>query len=223
LKKVSIAGGPPLTVCQVTAAGVFGAAWMPDGTILFVSSAARRPQRDLGLWRVSANGGTATAVTSPNENQNGPRWPELLPDGKTLLVSAVTGGGAWPADAEIFAQSVETGERHRLVSGIAAHYVASGHLIYTRSGFVFAVPFDLTRLRIVGDPTLVLQGVQEAAVSGPQVAVSRSGTLAYVPALPEAGCRCSSGSIAMERNTRSTHPTACTGRLVSRPTAAALP
>ena len=54
LKKVSIAGGPAITLCQFSGIPL-GASWGDDNTITFATNAPRT-----GLWRVSADGGEPT-------------------------------------------------------------------------------------------------------------------------------------------------------------------
>jgi hypothetical protein len=43
--------------------------------------------------------------------------------------------------------------------GSAAHYVASGHLVYAAAGSLRAVPFDLNRLEVTGTPVPVVAQV----------------------------------------------------------------
>ena len=61
------------------------------------------------------------------------------------------------------------------------HYAASGHLIYSEGGNLFAAPFDPERLEITGQVVAVVKGVMESAVTGgAQYSLSSTGTLAYV-------------------------------------------
>ena len=53
LKKVSVAGGVPVTLCET--AVPFGASWGPDDTILFGAGG-------VGVWRVPGAGGTAELI-----------------------------------------------------------------------------------------------------------------------------------------------------------------
>jgi hypothetical protein len=70
------------------------------------------------------------------------RWPDLLPDGKTVLFT-VGATGSWD-DAQIVAQSLATGERHVLVTGgTFPRYLPTGHLAYARGGSLMAAPFDI--------------------------------------------------------------------------------
>jgi len=76
LKKIAVAGGPPLTLCDV--ANGRGGAWNRDGDILF------SPGPVGTLYRVPAAGGApvpATKVAVPGSNE-GHRFPEFLPDGR---------------------------------------------------------------------------------------------------------------------------------------------
>ena len=88
LKKVSIHGGPPITITQ--SGGFDGASWGPDGTIIF---AERRG--NAGLLRVSAVGGESESLTTLEEGERDHRWPHILPGGQSVLFTVVknTGGG----------------------------------------------------------------------------------------------------------------------------------
>lgn len=61
---------------------------------------------------------------------------------------------------EIAALNLDTGERIPLLTGGSdPHYVSTGHLIYGVDGTLRAVPFDLDRLTVTGDPVPVLEDV----------------------------------------------------------------
>ena len=58
----------------------------------------------------------------------------------------------------------------------------SGHLVYIHDGTLFAVPFDLDRLEVKGQPVPALEGVTSNAITGgAQFSVSTNGTLIYLP------------------------------------------
>lgn len=82
LKKVSVQGGPALTLCSVPGGTPRGATWGPDNTIVFsVSTGAP------GLLCVSAAGGEPETLTTPDARK-GERvhlWPEFLPGGRAVL------------------------------------------------------------------------------------------------------------------------------------------
>jgi serine/threonine-protein kinase len=71
LKTVSLWGGAALTLCDT---GFYprGASWGTDGTIVFT------PSFNSGLFRISADGGTAEPLTTP-DLKNGVKAQPLVP------------------------------------------------------------------------------------------------------------------------------------------------
>ena len=61
LRKVSITGGPPITLANLEALASRGATWAPDNTIIFATT-----NPATGLQRVSADGGTPEVLTRPD-------------------------------------------------------------------------------------------------------------------------------------------------------------
>lgn len=174
LMKVSVNGGTPITLCPAPTG--FGAVWGADDTIIFAPSAGA------GLRRVSAAGGTPSQVTQLDKN-NGEfshRWPDLLPDGKTVLFTIGT-LGSWD-DAQIVAQGLDTGKRYPLiVGGTFPHYVSTGHLIYMHLGKLMAVPFDASQRKVTGTAVELLPNVWESTDGAAQLSASPLGHLVYVP------------------------------------------
>src|SRR5262249_5977146 len=79
----------------------------------------------------------------------------------------------------IEALTIKTGERKTLVQGYNPHYLASGHLIFLRSQTLWAVPFDLSRLELVGTPVALIKGLRQG-YAGAVFSCSRVGTCIYV-------------------------------------------
>jgi hypothetical protein len=178
LKKVAITGGSPLTICAVDGSGSRGASWGPDGTIVFATNRATA-----GLQRVSAAGGTPTALTTPGaaSGEGYHVWPEFLPGGSAILFTILPSTGAID-DAEIAVLDLATGDyRVLLRGGSHAHYVKTGHLLYGVSGTLRAVPFDLDRLEVKGTPTVVLEPVVTTSAGALDLVVAGNGTMVYVP------------------------------------------
>ena len=164
LKRVSLNGGPLITVC--TAAGWVGGGWNSQDTIVF---AARG-----GLYRVAASGGEPEILATPDaeKGEGGYTCPKFLPGGKALFFDVNANN-----HRQIRVLSLETGEQKVVVDdGINAYYAPTGHLVYQGQAALLAAPFDLARLEVAGSPVPVLKGIK-----GVDYALAADGTLAYVP------------------------------------------
>jgi Tol biopolymer transport system component/tRNA A-37 threonylcarbamoyl transferase component Bud32 len=174
LKTVPVEGGRPGDVCD--ASSNRGGTWLADGTIVFA------PTPVGPLFRVPAIGGTPTVFTRLAENEASHRWPQALPDGRTILY------GAGPAatqtfwnEARIVAQRVENGERRVIVPrGTFPRVLAAGFIGYVQTNRLFALPFDAARLEATGPPVPLERMLQSGAGSA-AVTISQTGVLAYVP------------------------------------------
>jgi len=171
-KKISINGGTPVTLCDGDLS--FGATWGPDNTILFGGEEA-------GIMRVPANGGTAELIIERGERE----WfhgPQALPGGEWVLFTVRTGDASGWDEAQIAAQSLETGERKILVSeGSDGRYVPTGHLVYELGGVLYAKAFDVDSMEVTGGAVPILEGVKRASVTGSaNYGFSNTGMLAYV-------------------------------------------
>jgi eukaryotic-like serine/threonine-protein kinase len=177
IKKIPVAGGPPVAIPNTATGRGFGASWGEDGTIYF----ATRP----GIFKVASSGGMPEAVTKTDGGDRH-RLPHVLPGGKALLFTSTTAG--WDT-ANIMLRSLETGEQRVLVQGGSdARYVNSGHLLYMKLGTLMAVPFDIASQQITGPPVALIEGLMHA-INAPngndetgagQFAVSDSGTMVYI-------------------------------------------
>ncbi len=170
MQKGAVEGGPVLDL----AAAEFGGTWAPDDTIYYC------PSYDGGVWRISSGGGVPERVTEPNreDNELGHWYPQVLPDGKSLLYNAYRS----PIDkARVVVLSLETGERRVLLEGaFHARYASSGHLVYGGKDAIMAVPFNLSRLEVTGLPVPVLEDVYVKPPNGNTAfSFSENGTLVY--------------------------------------------
>ncbi len=177
LVKVSISGGAPEVLCP-TQGPTRGVYWASDNTIYF-------GQVSNSIARVSANGGTPEAVTTLDTaaGEISHRFPQVLPDGKTIIFTIKQNNITSFDEAIIAAQQIGTTERKILVrGGMYARYIPSGHLVYGRDFTIFAVPFDADRLEVKGAPVQIEAGVWMLAGSG-QAAVdfSNNGMLVFAP------------------------------------------
>ena len=174
LKKVSVQGGPANLIANITSLGV-GAAWSPDGNIVFT------PGTGLPLFRVPAEGGKLEPLSQLGQGEVSHRWPQTLPDADSVLYTASrSGAGMQNADIQV----VSTRTRHAktlLHDGYYARYLPSGHLAYLRQGTLYGVKFDLKRLEVVGSPVPLLDDVASNPVAGGgQFDFSNNGTFVYM-------------------------------------------
>jgi len=178
LKKISVQGGAAVTLCDVP--DDRGGSWGDDGTIVFTKDNAS------ALSKVSSAGGTPQPLTTLDK-QTGEigrhRWPQVLPGSQAVLFTSSTTGGNWE-DAEIVVYSMASGQRKTVQrGGFYARYLPSGHVAYVHEGTLFAVPFDLRRLEVTGQPAPILEGVATAPGSGgAQFSFSETGNIVYVAA-----------------------------------------
>ena len=176
LRRVSLGGGSPTRIAGDVAL-LFGGTWGPGDTIVYA------PRVSGGLWMVSAEGGSPEQLTvpDPSTGELGHWYPQILPGGKKVLFSTYRS----PIDsARIEVLDLETRKRTVVVTGgVFGRYVPTGHIVYMRYETMWAVPFDLDRLRRTGSRELLLEGV---AYSAPDAeggfAISDNGTLAYIKA-----------------------------------------
>ena len=177
IKRMEISGGAPVAVCR--ADDVFGMTWDQSGILI--------GQGAKGIIRCPANGRGAPQQLASVEAGEEADSPQILPGGNTLLFTiakTADGRSRWDT-ARVVVQSLESGERRPVVEGAsAARYISTGHLLYARSGIVFAVPFDVSRGVVSGKAVPVVEGVRRPAsgvTGGAQFAVSNTGHLFYIP------------------------------------------
>jgi serine/threonine-protein kinase len=181
LKKISTSGGPPVTLCAAPLGA--GGSWGTNGIIVFAGTTGS------GLSRISETGGKPEPVTQLNAQKGefSHRWPEWLPDGRTVLYTVGT-SGSWD-DAQIVGQSVASGERSVLIRGGTNPHYVPGYLVYSRGGTIMAVPFEPASLTVTGTPVRVLDNVVQSFDGAAQLSVSPSGSAVYVAGVFESDQR----------------------------------
>ena len=176
LKKVSLTGGDPLTLCDAQVPR--GASWGLDDVITFA------PLHTEPLYRIPAEGGTPQVLTSldSQSQETSHRWPEILPGGQSILFGIEVADRDSVDDKLIAVYSLQTGEKKILLKGGGmARYLPTGHLVFTRRGTLMAVPFDLERLEVTGPQVSVLDDLRTTRGGGiGQFDVSLTGSLVYV-------------------------------------------
>jgi serine/threonine-protein kinase len=173
LKKVSVGGGSAAFICS--AADDRGGTWTDDNSIVFA------PNGGSVLLRVASGGGTPEPLTKLEAGEVTHRWPHAIRGGQAVLFVGAGSNNNYD-DANILVQSLKTGQKKIVLrGGYQPHYVTSGHLVYIHEATLFAVPFDVQQLAMVGSPVPVLEGVSNSPNSGgAQFAISDNGALAYL-------------------------------------------
>ena len=190
LKRVALTGGAPVMIARVDNPN--GLTWGPDSILFGVGNK--------GIMRVSPNGGTPDVLVRVKDDEVAD-GPQLLPGGQHVMFTLARGidSDRW-SKAQVIVQSLASGQRTTIIEGGSdARYLPTGHLVYALSGQVFAVAFDVQRLKKTGDPVLIIDGVRRATGSGagPRItgatslqsagfgaadfSVSETGSLVYVP------------------------------------------
>ena len=163
LKRMDINGGSVQTVANAPCGR--GAAWNPEGAILFA------PTPGTPIFKISATGGEPAPVTSVHTPQQvGHQIPQFLPDGHHFLYS-VTGG---PEGRGIYIGQLGGSETKLLIDADTAAYAASGQLLFVRQGTLFAQDFDPVRLEFSGNAVPVTENLRIQALSA-----SRAGPFVY--------------------------------------------
>jgi serine/threonine-protein kinase len=176
LKKISIAGGPAATICPIQG-DPRGASWGDDDAIVFATQ-----DTSTGLLRVSAGGGEPTVLTMPDaaKGERAHYRPSVLPGGRGILFTIFS---PQPEMNQVAVLDLETRERKIVVRGAIQPEYVDGHLLYANERTIFAIPFDIARLAVLGVPVPVIDDLSPVNVSAAaNYAISRSGTLVYVAA-----------------------------------------
>ena len=147
INKVPVEGGIAVSLADVPSG--YGASWGGDGSIIIGGGYTN------GLLRVPENGGAPATVLELGPADIVYRSPQILPGGKAVLFVDFRKPSGTPGDIEVY--SFPDRRRKTLVRGTNfARYLASGYLVYTRQGTLFAIPFDVNRLETRGTAVPVL-------------------------------------------------------------------
>jgi serine/threonine-protein kinase len=175
LKKISADGGPVLHIGDTVLGR--GGAWGDDGYI--IASLASTGI----LSRIPEGGGTPIPLTELAEGETTHRWPHIVPGGKAVVYTAHSGPTGFDA-ATIKLISIADGKTKTLQQGGTAGRVVKtrqGHafLLYVTRGALFAEPFDLDKLEVIGNAVPVLEGIGSTPSGAVEMDISDEGTVVY--------------------------------------------
>jgi len=174
LKKVPIAGGPPLVVADAAAA--MGGSWSRDNVIVFGSVRT-------GMFRVPSAGGVPTALTTLSDGEDAHRWPHFLPDGRHFFYTAVTGPCCpAPKPGVIKVGSIDQAEPAvALLEADSSATYTSGHVLFAREQTLMIQAFDPDARQLSGDAVTVTAPVSREGSRYVSASASETGTLVYAP------------------------------------------
>jgi hypothetical protein len=179
LLRVDLAGGSPLTICQVPASVGRGGAWGANGRILFASYGS-------GLFQVAASGGSPAPVMKPEARGDAwCLWPQLVPGGFLYVARSST-----PGNSGIFAASwARPDEPVKLLdvesNALYAQVGSQGYLLWLRGPTLTAQKFDPAARKLSGEPHPVADPVAGGTTVGFGSLASASGSvLAYIGSSP---------------------------------------
>lgn len=172
LKKIDIAGGPAITLCD--APDNRGGTWSRDGVIVFA------PTNTSALQKVSAEGGVPSTATPLGSGELGNIRPSFLPDGRHFLYSTI--GPRSGTGGPIYLGSLDSTARQMLLNSTSANAIyTTGYLLFVRETTLVEQPFDARRMQLSGDAVPIADQVRLSGSAQPYAyfSASENGALAY--------------------------------------------
>jgi len=173
LKTVDASGGAPIAIAD--APNGRGGSWSDDNVIVYT------PETRAGLYRVAANGGSPSVVTTPEGGMTTNRWPLFLPGGKSFLYLAANHSEQGSKATALHVRSLD-GSSDRIVTHTLANVVyVDGRLLMLRDSTLVSQQFDAGRGALIGAPSIVVQNVRFDASTWHGVFDAAGRTLIYQP------------------------------------------
>ena len=168
LRKVPVAGGGAVTLAEDVNLVYGNAAWLDDGTILYVNQGNQ-------IVRLPAAGGAAVRVEGDSlmiRRTTAAITP--LPGSRGFLFTQCPGNCGVASSIYVWDFGADSA-RLLAKDAAGAWYAPTGHLLYTsREGGLFAAPFDLNAMKLTGGAVPVLEDVEPGTV-----ALAGTGALLY--------------------------------------------
>ena len=170
LKKISLQGGPAITLCALPSRIFSGGSWRPDGN--FIAFGVGGPPK---IYEVPARGGEPQLLFDPERSEKGVAnsRPHFLPlqAGARSIVFVVSSR----TEGDIAVKNLETGEWELLAEGAFPVYSPSGHIVYQTDRYesgLWALPFSLETLKPTGEAFPIAENVGEPSVAADGTLVS---------------------------------------------------
>jgi Tol biopolymer transport system component len=172
LKRVDLAGGAAVPICDVPTGGDKSGTWGKGGDILFAGVQGR------AIYRVSSSGGEPAEVVRVDPSRGELRlvWPWFLPDGERFLYLVRLRENTGKL------MLAEPGKGHRVLMPMvsAVQYCDPGYLVFCREGTLLGQGFDWKAGRLLGESFPIAEHVRHyLATFSAAFALSRTGVLAY--------------------------------------------
>jgi Tol biopolymer transport system component len=170
LKRIAIDGVESRVIADA-AGGGGGATWNADGVIVFAAG------QDVGLSRVSAEGGPVTQLTrlDVSRNEGAHLSPVFLGDGKHFAFHIIG-----PENAGVYIASLDSPTPVRLMGKQSMLGYGAGHLFFMLGRTLMAQRIDEAERRLAGEAIRVADDVASGPLSA-GFSVSNNGTIAHWP------------------------------------------
>jgi hypothetical protein len=164
LRKVPASGGRVQVVTPLLHEDFAGASWTDRDEIIYATTS--------GLHRVAADGGSASLLLSPVDDEREFRWPDAVGGSGFFLFEVALDTGT----SRVEALSLDTGERRMVLREASLpRYARSGHLLFVRGQALWGVAFDPDRMEVAGQPRVLVP--PDRPVERIWYAISGNGTL----------------------------------------------
>jgi Tol biopolymer transport system component/predicted Ser/Thr protein kinase len=178
LKRVLVAGGPPVVVCDAIGRG---GTWNRDNVIVFSGS-------DTILHRVQAAGGVPQAASAHDKGDDEAsqhRFPFFLPDGRHFVYTEIF-GAAGPASktGRIRLGALDTMDTTTLLEADSSVAFASGHLLFNRAGTLMAQRFDAATRQLTSDAFPIVERIAYEGSRYASFSASDTGVLVSASGAP---------------------------------------
>jgi eukaryotic-like serine/threonine-protein kinase len=177
LKKIDVEGGAPQVLVDEPHV-IMGGSWNADNVIIFGSTE--------GVFRVSGEGGNASAVTTLGKGETAHSYPVFLPDGRHFVyLRSPIGGDRYIAVGDLNAAPSSQSTAQLLKTDVRVDVArmgrgASPKLLYVRDNTLVAQDLDVAKLALTGSVSTVAEQIDTLPARGiAYFSVSDTGTLIY--------------------------------------------